>query len=70
MSLVTSLSASKTSDNAQGQYYLTDVIGILVARGESVEAVTMEVPHAGLGVDTVEDLARAQELSATHDRPS
>lgn len=59
-----------TSDNAQGQYYLTDVIGILVARGESVKAVTMEVAHAGLGVDTVEDLARAQELSATHDRPS
>jgi bifunctional UDP-N-acetylglucosamine pyrophosphorylase/glucosamine-1-phosphate N-acetyltransferase len=55
------------NSNAQGQYYLTDVIGILVSRGERVEAVTMEHSHGGLGVDTVEDLARARSISATHE---
>lgn len=60
--------AQVTDDNAQKQYYLTDVIGILVARGERVEAVTMEQSHTGLGVDTVEDLERAQKLSAAHEQ--
>ncbi len=56
-----------TNHNAQGQYYLTDVIGILVGQGERVEAVTMEDSHGGMGVDTVEDLARARSISATHE---
>ena len=60
--------AEVTNDNAQGQYYLTDVIGILVERSERVEAVTMEYAHAGIGVDTVEDLARARSISAAHER--
>jgi len=62
--------AQVNNDNAQGQYYLTDVIGILVGRGQQVEAVTMEYPHGGLGVDTVEDLARAQSISAGHEHLS
>ena len=56
--------AQVTNDNAQGQYYLTDTIRILVSRGHRVEAVAMEVSHTGMGVDTVEDLARAQRLWA------
>jgi len=56
-----------TNENAQGQYYLTDVIGILVSQGGRVEAVTMEDSHGGMGVDTVEDLARARSISATHE---
>jgi len=51
-------------DNAQQQYYLTDVIGILVERGQRVEAMTMEFAAAGVGVNTPEDLAQAQELVA------
>ena len=54
-----------TDDNAQRQYYLTDTIAILVSRGELVEAVAMERADNGLGVDTVEDLARARDLWAT-----
>jgi len=53
------------NDNAQSQYYLTDVIGLLVGRGRRVEAISLESAHNGMGVDTVEDLARAQELSAS-----
>jgi bifunctional UDP-N-acetylglucosamine pyrophosphorylase/glucosamine-1-phosphate N-acetyltransferase len=59
--------AQVTSNNAQGQYYLTDVIGILVGRGKRVEAVKMEHSHGGIGVDTVEDLAKARSISATHE---
>jgi bifunctional UDP-N-acetylglucosamine pyrophosphorylase/glucosamine-1-phosphate N-acetyltransferase len=51
------------SDNAQAQYYLTDVIGLLAGRGHRVDAIPLEIPHNGMGVDTIEDLARAQQLS-------
>jgi bifunctional UDP-N-acetylglucosamine pyrophosphorylase/glucosamine-1-phosphate N-acetyltransferase len=56
--------AQVKNENAQHQYYLTDTVGILVESGERVEAVVMEVAHAGIGVNTAEDLARAQRLSA------
>jgi bifunctional UDP-N-acetylglucosamine pyrophosphorylase/glucosamine-1-phosphate N-acetyltransferase len=52
------------NDNAQHQYYLTDVIGLLVEQGERVEAVMMEFASAGVGVNTPEDLAHAQRLVA------
>ncbi len=51
------------NDNAQRQYYLTDAVEILVRRGERVEAVPTERPHAGIGVNTREDLERARALS-------
>ncbi len=57
--------AEVNSNNAQNQYYLTDAIGILVGRGERVEAVVMERADGGMGVDTQEDLARARVLSAS-----
>jgi bifunctional UDP-N-acetylglucosamine pyrophosphorylase/glucosamine-1-phosphate N-acetyltransferase len=50
------------NENAQSQYYLTDAVGILVDRGERVEAVTVETPTNGMGVDTAEDLARAEKV--------
>lgn len=51
-----------TNDNAQGQYYLTDAIAILLGRGLAVEAVRMEFAFAGIGVNTPDDLAHAQRL--------
>jgi bifunctional UDP-N-acetylglucosamine pyrophosphorylase/glucosamine-1-phosphate N-acetyltransferase len=54
--------AEVRSDNAQNQYYLTDAIGILVGRGERIEAVTVEAAENGMGVDTAEDLARARQV--------
>lgn len=51
-----------TNHNAQGQYYLTDAIGILVRSKARVEAVAMESGHTGIGVDTPDDLARAQRI--------
>jgi len=62
--LLFELLARLKNDNAQSQYYLTDVIGILVSEKRRVDALTLETPHNGMGVDTVEDLARAEKLSA------
>lgn len=50
--------AQVTADNAQDEYYLTDVIGILVAGGDSVAAVTVPAEE-GLGVNTHAQLAYA-----------
>jgi bifunctional UDP-N-acetylglucosamine pyrophosphorylase / glucosamine-1-phosphate N-acetyltransferase len=51
-----------TNHNAQQQYYLTDAIEILVRAKARVEAVAMESAHTGIGVDTPDDLARAQRI--------
>lgn len=63
--LVFELLGELKNENAQTQYYLTDVIGLLVSRGRRVEAIRLEVAHNGMGVNTMEDLARAQQLSAS-----
>ncbi len=44
-------------DNAQGELYLTDVIGILSGDGERVEAIAAEDPEEVLGVNTRVELA-------------
>jgi bifunctional UDP-N-acetylglucosamine pyrophosphorylase/glucosamine-1-phosphate N-acetyltransferase len=45
--------------NAQGEYYLTDVIGILVGRGGRVAARVAADPSEAWGVNRRSDLARA-----------
>src|SRR5262249_61867736 len=50
-----------TPDNAQHEYYLTDVIGILHRDGEPLEAVITEDPSECLGVD---DRRQQAELGA------
>ena len=58
-------------DNAQGEYYLTDIVGLAVADGAEVAAVTAPDPQAVIGVnDRVQlaalernlQLARAEQL--------
>ncbi|MHB0912036.1 MAG: bifunctional UDP-N-acetylglucosamine diphosphorylase/glucosamine-1-phosphate N-acetyltransferase GlmU [Armatimonadota bacterium] len=46
-----------TPANAQGEYYLTDVIGLMVADGRKVGAVVSEDPDIVLGVNNRVDLA-------------
>jgi bifunctional UDP-N-acetylglucosamine pyrophosphorylase/glucosamine-1-phosphate N-acetyltransferase len=46
-------------DNDQGEYYLTDVIGILNRRGARVEGVPVEDPREALGVNDRKQLAAA-----------
>jgi bifunctional UDP-N-acetylglucosamine pyrophosphorylase / glucosamine-1-phosphate N-acetyltransferase len=48
--------------NAQGEYYLTDVVGLLREAGRKVGAVKAEDPGEALGVNTVEELAETGRL--------
>ncbi len=43
-------------ENAQGEYYLTDVIARLVAAGRTVEALAVDDPDEVLGVNTLSEL--------------
>ena len=45
-----------TNDNAQGEYYLTDVPKLFIADGKKVEAYTIGDTCEIYGVNTVEDL--------------
>jgi bifunctional UDP-N-acetylglucosamine pyrophosphorylase/glucosamine-1-phosphate N-acetyltransferase len=50
--------------NAQGEYYLTDVVGMLRREGRPVELVVTDDPASVLGVNTPADLATATRLLA------
>ncbi|MBI4590405.1 MAG: bifunctional UDP-N-acetylglucosamine diphosphorylase/glucosamine-1-phosphate N-acetyltransferase GlmU [Candidatus Rokubacteria bacterium] len=58
------------SDNDQGEYYLTDVIGILRDQGQPIEAVVTDDPTECLGVNDRRQFARLGALlrSRTLDR--
>ena len=47
---------SISNDNAQGEYYLTDVVSILLRKGEKVVALKCKNNIEALGVNTPEDL--------------
>lgn len=47
------------TDNVQGEYYLTDVVELLVADGERVEGLICEDEREVQGINTVEDLEGA-----------
>jgi bifunctional UDP-N-acetylglucosamine pyrophosphorylase/glucosamine-1-phosphate N-acetyltransferase len=50
------------SENSQGEYYLTDVIGILAADGARVETVVTENLEETLGINDPEHLDFAEKL--------
>lgn len=56
--LVTSLDNS----NAQGEYYLTDLVGIAVANGDSVAAVVCDDANEVSGVNNQQQLAAVETL--------
>ncbi|MFQ5718157.1 MAG: bifunctional UDP-N-acetylglucosamine diphosphorylase/glucosamine-1-phosphate N-acetyltransferase GlmU [Acidobacteriota bacterium] len=51
-----------TPDNAQGEYYLTDLVASLGSSGESVAAVVHPEPREVLGVNDRADLAEAFDI--------
>lgn len=57
---VTRAVAGLNTDNAQGEYYLTDVVAALRSEGRRVAAVQLEDPEEMQGVNTRADLARAE----------
>jgi bifunctional UDP-N-acetylglucosamine pyrophosphorylase/glucosamine-1-phosphate N-acetyltransferase len=48
------------NQNAQSEYYLTDLIALAINQGEKVEAITVDDPREGLGVNTKEQLEMAE----------
>jgi bifunctional UDP-N-acetylglucosamine pyrophosphorylase/glucosamine-1-phosphate N-acetyltransferase len=48
--------------NAQGEYYLTDVIGLLRDAGQTVAAFKAEDPAEALGVNTIAELTETSRL--------
>jgi bifunctional UDP-N-acetylglucosamine pyrophosphorylase/glucosamine-1-phosphate N-acetyltransferase len=48
--------------NAQNEYYLTDIVQMAVAQGRLVAAVTLHNPEEGLGVNTRQQLATAEQV--------
>lgn len=51
-----------SNDNAQGEYYLTDVIGILTAAGETIEGWILEDRDESIGVNDRIALAEAEAI--------
>lgn len=50
------------SENAQHEYYLTDVIAILRRQRQKVAAFLINDPGAAIGINTKEQLAEAEEI--------
>ncbi len=48
--------------NAQGEYYLTDVVKMAVEQGHRVAAATLDNPDEGLGVNSRLQLAEAEQV--------
>ena len=48
--------------NAQNEYYLTDIVRTAVEQGRRVAAVTLQDPDEGLGVNTRQQLATAEQV--------
>ena len=48
-------------NNRQGEYYVTDVPGILVSQGKEVRAVPVLKPCEALGINTLDELAVAEQ---------
>jgi len=61
MGLFEALAALRT-DNAQGEYYLTDIIGYYANRGEPVGAVAVDDPTEVMGVNDRCQLAAAEKI--------
>lgn len=51
-----------TNENAQGEYYLTDIIGMLVAAGKVVSAFAAPDYNETLGVNSRQQLAQAEQV--------
>ena len=49
-----------SNENAQGEYYLTDVLGMLFGEGQRIAAVALEDEREAIGVNTLEHLSEAR----------
>ena len=52
-----------TPNNAQGEYYLTDCLGLLIGKGKRADAFTSANPNVSLGANDPAGLAYLNELA-------
>jgi bifunctional UDP-N-acetylglucosamine pyrophosphorylase/glucosamine-1-phosphate N-acetyltransferase len=50
------------NENKAGEYYLTDMVGLAVSEGHKINVYILDDPYAGYGINTQEELARAEEI--------
>ena len=50
-----------TNDNQQNEYYITDIPGIMLSKGEDVRALPVLKPIEALSVNTIEHLAEVEQ---------
>ncbi len=55
------------ADNAQKEFYLTDLVGMARRAGEAVAVVPIDNPWEGLGINTQEALALAAQIMTSRD---
>jgi len=55
---------SLTTDNKQGEYYLTDTVSYLVNKGSLVTAVATDDPDEVAGINTIDQLAELEQVLA------
>lgn len=52
-----------TTDNAQGEYYLTDIVALAVDAGATIETIKAERPWEIMGVNTKAQLAELERIA-------
>ena len=50
------------NDNAKGEYYLTDTLGLLIAAGRPAEAVTAVAAEDAMGINSRDELAQINDI--------
>ncbi len=60
------LATSLGNKNAQGEYYLTDVVDIAVANGDAVGAILCEDPREVSGINDQQQLANVEAIYRSH----
>jgi UDP-N-acetylglucosamine diphosphorylase/glucosamine-1-phosphate N-acetyltransferase len=50
------------NQNAQGEFYLTDIVGIAIGKGKKARAFTADDPLEVIGINTREDLEKAESI--------
>lgn len=50
-----------TNKNAQGEYYLTDLVQLAVSQGQTIHSITVDNPIEAIGINTPEQLKAAEE---------
>ena len=51
-----------SNDNAKGEYYLTDILGMLIDAGQSVGVHCMDDPREVLGINSRKELADVEQI--------